>query len=502
MIETELKFQVPEAQWARVRRAVARSDASAVSMHALYFDTPERALAAARLALRLRREGSRWVQTVKGEGDGMLQRLEHEVEVPAGRRTPAPDLARHDEAGPVAAALRAALGPDAAPLERVFETRVERRVRVVRHAGAVIEIALDEGRVHAGRRERPLREIEFELKSGPVAALFDLAAQWAQRHALWLDPRSKAERGEQLAQGLDALPAVKARPIRLGRDQPPADALAMMVGASLRQILPNAAELAHGHGRADHVHQLRVGLRRLRSALRTFASMAADPQQARALEAAAQPVFAALGGRRDLDVVREMLAAPLHAAGLDPVAFATPQDQPDAGEVVRAPAFTAFVLQALSWATDHPADAEPAAAPRGVQPLARKALARLWKRIEHDALQFTAIEEEERHALRKRAKRLRYALEFGAALFPRRRVAAFLEALARAQDAIGAYNDAVVAEALLRTVERRDPAAAFASGWVAARHDAALRECDRPLRRLVRTPVPWTAAPRRSRDSG
>jgi inorganic triphosphatase YgiF len=527
MIETELKFQVPASQLARLRKAVATATARTVRLEARYFDTPERALASARLALRLRREGDRWVQAVKGAGDGLMRRLEHQVTLP-GRRPPAGvDLALHDVAAPVARTLRRVLGGQAGALRPIYSTDVQRTVRDLRAGGASIELALDEGVIRAEGREAPICEVEFELTSGDPAVLAAVAARWARRHGLWLDPRSKAERGERLALGIESGPAVKAHRPVLRADLAAPAALARMVDACLRQVLANAAEIADGHGRAEHVHQLRVGLRRLRSVLRSFGAWAIDPAAARALEVSVRPLFAALGTRRDRDVVTDLLSGPLHAGGhaLPDLPPAPADDEP--ATVVRSADFATVMLQAIALAATcastpgvapssprlgesgdsaepgaapdpepaagaDPEPPQPAAAGR-LRPLARKALARLWKRIEAEAQHFADIDEAQRHDLRKRAKRLRYSLEFMAALFPARPVAAFLAALAEAQEAIGAYNDMVTAGDLLRGLDARDPAVAYAAGWVASQRLERLRDCERPLRRLLKAPRPWTA---------
>lgn len=535
MIETELKFQVPASQVTRLRKAVATATARTVRLEARYFDTPERALASARLALRVRREGDHWVQAVKGAGDGVMRRLEHQVTLP-GRSAPAGvDLALHDTAAPVARALRRALDGQGETLRPIYATEVQRTVRDLRAAGASIELAFDEGVIRAEGREAVICELEFELTAGDPAVLAAVAARWARRHGLWLDPRSKAERGERLARAIESVPAVKAHRPALATDLAPAAALGRMVDACLVQVLANAAEIADGQGRAEHVHQLRVGLRRLRSVLRTFGAWAADPAAPRALEAALRPIFAALGSRRDRDVVTDLLSGPLHAGGHAMPALLPAPDGADPATVVRGAEFAEAVLKAIALAAvcaaagegeatpaparngaaaaasspsagtvpaappgdappqdDTPQDA-PQDPPRRVRPLARKALARLWKRIEAEARHFAEIDEAERHDLRKRAKRLRYSLEFVAALFPPKAVGGFLAALAEAQEAIGAYNDMVTAGDLLRGLDPRDPAVAYASGWVASQRQERLRDCELPLRRLRKAPRPWVS---------
>jgi triphosphatase len=74
-VETELKFQVPEASRAALEKAVAAAAVQRTRLQAVYADTPDQRLAAAGLALRLRKEGRVWVQTLKGRGDGLMQRL-------------------------------------------------------------------------------------------------------------------------------------------------------------------------------------------------------------------------------------------------------------------------------------------------------------------------------------------------------------------------------------------------------------------------------------------
>ena len=72
--EIELKFRIPPARLAALRRAVATRSAQVLPLAAVYFDTPDEQLARARVALRLRREGAVWVQTLKAEGGSASSR--------------------------------------------------------------------------------------------------------------------------------------------------------------------------------------------------------------------------------------------------------------------------------------------------------------------------------------------------------------------------------------------------------------------------------------------
>ena len=114
-LEIELKCQVPPEKRAALTRALATRTAERVDLRARYFDTPDGRLAAAQLALRLRREGEVWVQTLKGRGDGLMQRLEDEVPRDAEDGDPPPlDIGLHRGTAAGQALLAALAGACAA----------------------------------------------------------------------------------------------------------------------------------------------------------------------------------------------------------------------------------------------------------------------------------------------------------------------------------------------------------------------------------------------------
>ncbi len=238
MHETELKFQIPPAARGLVARAAAGGRARRTRLQAVYVDTPDRRLAGAGLALRLRREGAVWVQTLKGRGDGLAARLEHECTLGAGPE-PALDATRH-AASDVGRRLLALLA-DGTPLQAVYRTDIQRTHRLLRRGAARLELAHDRGVITAAGRTLAVEELELELKAGTPAALAAEAARWVRRYGLWWDVRTKSERGHRLAQGLDRVPA---------RDAP----------GPLERALLNGAELAEGLGDATHASAWRAAL--------------------------------------------------------------------------------------------------------------------------------------------------------------------------------------------------------------------------------------------------
>ena len=488
-METELKFQVPPARREGLRRAVATASASTTRLQAIYAETAGQHLARAGLALRLRKEGRIWVQTLKGRGDGLIQRLEHEVRLPPQAGVPALDLQRH--AGtPVAAALAAAL-PAGADLLPLYRTDIRRLHRRVRSGGATIEIAYDCGQLIAGDRRLPVDEIEFELISGPPAALAALARRWAARHGLWWDSRTKSERGLRLALGVDRVPATKSRAPAWPVDATPDALWRSALQAALVQALPNAAEIAEGLGSPEHLHQLRVALRRLRSVLRDLAPWGGQETAALALEAAWRAPFNQLGAVRDADVQASSLRPRLQAAGAPDFDWPTGGgDAMDPAAIVVGTPFTDLLLRSLALALT-PVAAVPASP--GLRPAADAMLRSAWRRLLKDAAAFSASSTELQHRTRKRLKRFRYTLELLAPLYPVKRTRRLLKAVGAALDALGALNDLRSAEALCRARTASDARAWFAVGWLAAQLGPAQELAARALGRLARAPRVWRA---------
>ena len=505
--EIELKFQIPAARLVALRRAVATGSATLTALQAAYFDTLGGHLAAARMALRLRQEQGVWVQTLKAEGAGPMHRLEHNVTVP-GPGLPLLDLQRHagSREGERLQWLLAKAGQPA--LRQVYATEIQRTHRVLRSAGARIELALDQGRISAAGRQLPVCEIEFELLDGAPQALLALAGRWVERFGLVLDVRSKSERGHWLAAGQALPPPAAGGPGRaLAKPSVPA-MLALALGPVLAHASAWATEPADPADPAEgptpeHLHQLRVGLRRLRSLLRVFAAQAPPP--ATALVPALGHLFDQLGAARDRDVMAERLWPALQAAGAPLVAL--PPLPVPAGALallLRAPA-TQQLWLALLGACQAPSVAVP---PAGDGPVAAPVaesvaesagllrdslgppLARLLRQAQRDGLRFAALDDPARHRLRRRIKRLRYAIEASVALWPARRASRCLAALERAQGPLGDYNDSVVALAAYQAFAALEPQAWFAVGWLAARREALTPACVKALKGLgaVRSP--------------
>ena len=511
-MEIELKFRIPAGRLAAVRRAVATSTARTVPLAALYLDTADERLAGARVALRLRREGVAWVQTLKAEGASDMQRLEHNVALGDGPVVPAHDIGRHDGTA-AGERLRQVLGDTAAStLSPRYTTDIQRIQRVLRSGDARIELALDEGWISAGVQRLAVCELEFELLSGPPQALLDLAGRWADRFGLVLDMRSKSERGHLLAAGHWASAPAKAEPPPLHKRDSSAQALAAMLGAALRPLLRQASLLADANltdrvaSEPAHLHQWRVGLRRLRSVLAVFGGDCPASELAPALAA----LFRQTGGQRDQDVLAATLWPALRAAGA-PLVEWPPLGEGEAGgtpgsavtdgaalcALLTTPAVQQLWLALLAAAQPPEADIQApqpdggAAPSAALRPVLRLPLDKLLRQLRRDAARFEQLDDPKRHRLRRRAKRLRYALECSAALWPDKALARMLKRLREAQEVLGEFNDCGVALALYRELAADDPRAWFAVGWISARRQTLLLPCAGAMARLAKQAAAW-----------
>lgn len=181
--------------------------AGSVELANVYYDTPDQALARNRAALRVRRQGSQWLQTLKTAAvstSGLSAR--HEWEVPLQNDVLSVDAFVAHNAAEAADYVR----PHAAALAPLFRTNFTRRLWHVAADGCEIEIALDAGAIliPGTQAREPIDELELEWKPAADSTLSEDAI--AERLHAWTETLraavtgltpldiSKAQRGYQL----------------------------------------------------------------------------------------------------------------------------------------------------------------------------------------------------------------------------------------------------------------------------------------------------------------
>jgi len=504
--EIELKLLVDVERMAHfnaapVIAAHARNKGSRKHLKSVYYDTPERMLRRNGLSLRVRQSGARFVQTVKTEAaDDPLRRGEWEAPV----SSMAPDLAL---AMPfIPEKLRSRL--DARPLEAVFTADVHRHARMIDLPSGTVEIAFDRGVLTASDRSLPLSEIELELKSGSVSTIFEVALRLAEHGAVKPSIRSKSARGFDLAAGTPPA-ARRPRKLRLDPSVTLDEAFATILRSCFQHLLQSLPAAEDGRN-PEGVHQLRVALRRIRSALGLMRSVGAL-SNLDALRSEARWLAQDLSAARDWDVFQlETLPTIAKAcpsiAGFDALGRAAAKRQSDAYRKAhhalddrRCAMFLIGLgnwIETRGWRNDVAAEdlgrlAEPAVN------FAQRILSEQYARVLKRGRRFKSLTMDELHRVRLATKRMRYLSEFLLPLFADRKSARkFARRLAGLQEELGAFNDMAVTASLLDGLGAEPDgaiAAAAIAGWQARASIGVRPALQGTWRDFTAARVPWSS---------
>ena len=441
--EIELKLEMePGSAQALIELPIWQGHARQ-TLNATYFDTPGLALNKAGLSLRLR-QGVQTLKALGPQGMGLFDRGEWEGPALDGllnldqfRGTPLD-----------------ALGLKPSDLLPIIQVDVDRSTRVIDWQESRIELSLDQGTLWADRHQVPFCELELELIEGRLDDLFDLANLLGKTVRLVPALTSKAGRGYALL--------ARPEPRRLDRPASPdisgltrGQAFYRLATDILAQILVQSQALRL-HRRPEAVHQTRVALRRLRALISLFAPILAGPDLA-ALKVSLKSVAQALGPARDLDVLIADLSRldPAPQALIAALSDQQAKAYDAACQMIEAPEFGQAMVSILrflesgAWRTatglqGHRRD-------RSVAKHARKTLKGLRRTLKRQGRGLITMSPPQMHALRIRAKKLRYGLEMFASLYPKQEQArqALLKTVKTLQDQLGAANDKAVGMALI-----------------------------------------------------
>ena len=465
--EYELKLAVPRKHLSALERhalirSAMREKKKRSRLVTTYFDTPENGLRKRGMALRVRHAGQRRVQTLKaaagGAGSGHHHH-EYEVEIEGDR----PDISLIQPPRMRKLLSRNKLDRSLTP---VFTTDIKRDSIPLRFADSHIELALDVGRIRSDGHEREVCEAELELTSGPRAGMIMLALALCGSVPFRLESRTKAALGYAVSKREVPRPA-RATPVALTAKMDVGEAFEVVAQAAIAQLRANEAAFVETAD-AEAVHQMRVAVRRLRAALGLFAK-ALDRDTRSGLAAELRWLQRRLGAARDWDVfVSETLdpaTAKLDAGeGIAGLREAARSLRDDAYRRVRRTLggrrYTRMLLSVELWLTDHawlrapePGGNRPEARP--IRSYAQRRLGRWDAKLCADLARHAALSAAERHAVRIRAKKLRYASEFVAGVFPGSGARDYIAGLKSLQDALGTANDLVIAERLLGKLATR-----------------------------------------------
>ena len=269
-----------------------------------------------------------------------------------------------------------------------------------------------------------------------------------------------------------------------------ADAFAANVRAAVAQIHANARGESIGRNH-EYLHQLRVGIRRLRSTLRAFRELVRR-RRARRFDRALRTLLRAMGAVRDWDAFLHSRVSPaLRQAGLRQRASA----EASLRASVTPRKLALLTGRLLVWAQSEPwrAGARPG---ESLGRFGARALRRLFDATRDAAAKIDWADAKRRHRVRIRVKRLRYGCDCFAAGFPPETMDAFQQRLKKLQELLGELNDIAVQRRLLKELAG---AKGTALSRLAARERPLLKALEKAWQKFDAHPPHWRKEAARAR---
>ncbi|MBN8889269.1 MAG: CHAD domain-containing protein, partial [Rhodospirillales bacterium] len=378
--------------------------------------------------------------------------------------------------------------------------------RLLAEAGAV-RVALLDARLRDADGERARAWLTLSGPADAVTALADELAGAAPVRVPCAVPAAEALAGTAGPRPRGA--GAPVLPVALGVGT----AFAEVVGQLTASLLAEAPAIPAAMGvDSEPVHRMRVALRRLRAVMSLFGHAVACPALAEA-RLALKALAAALGPARDWDVFlagtgrqvgaafggEPAVARLLAAAGRQRhAAYAARGAELENAEFRRLGVALACLAAARPWERTAPTDPDAAARRDRLlaQPLeafAARTLRRRARHLREIGPDLSGLPDAALHAIRLQAKRLRYACEVFAPLYPGRRARRMIRRLAALQDRLGLLNDASVAAGLMASLGAagHGHAAGIVRGYVAGAAAGARTDAQRAWRRLHRLEPFW-----------
>lgn len=504
-IESELKLALSPAAARKLLKSPAVKSAAKGKRRkrqlvSTYFDTHQHSLRKAGGALRVRQntgKQAQFEQTIKlpAPGPAGMQNFEEwNVDVD-GRE---PDLSRFDQS----VLQRLGRRRKRTRLQPVFTTEVKRTSVELALGKTRFMLDLDIGQLrgHASRqRIQPVCEAEFEMLEGDPLRMLDFLLELDAQidwQPLFL---TKAQRGYALARPSLRPKKSKAEKVALEPELSLGEAFLRIVGEALGHLQRNLQPALEGQ--PDGIHQSRVAIRRTRAVLRAFKKVLPYDKR-KAFNGEFRWLQSRLAPARDWHVFlsetlpqiltgspdQESDARRLRRLALRERRRATGEAQ----ELLASQRFTRLMLQFQRWLLALEKE-DPALFEVELRPFALKVLDKAHRDLLVDCRPLSRMSEEERHSLRKRGKKSRYAMEFFSGLWEGPEVKQYLKLLEKLQDRLGEANDAVVARMLMASLPPRTlPSSGLllVQAW-SERREAHCRRAGQPLWRKMQHATPF-----------
>ena len=486
--ETEIKLSLSARAASQLakHRLLAGSASHRQLLVNTYYDTPDTRLRHERIVVRHRLKGSEWLLTVKTVAvltGGLAQRGEWEVPGRPG----AFDFSHVDNC-----LLRDLLESIRHELRPIFTTRFTRQSWLLEpRAGVRIELALDRGRIEAQDRRRTICEVELELLAGTVNELFLIASELQATLPLHPEVSSKSDRAYRLLANAP-LAAVKAQLVPVEAGMPPIAAFRLIALCCLHHLQCNEEGVCESD-LPEFVHQARVAIRRLRSAIGLWKPLLPGSFVA-CFDPLWQELATKLGDARNWDVFISETLPGLSVVFSDRVVIDRLSDHALRRCINSRRAARRALKSVDYWRllTDFASAVLglPESGPGRLEEFVPGCLKKRVKRVNERAPKALAGDAEERHRLRVAFKQLRYALEFFTPILAGSALASYHQSATSLQEVLGRLNDLSVASQMTALVLPGKPGEEVRS-WLAGQIESLRPEFATLLGEFQLQAAPW-----------
>jgi inorganic triphosphatase YgiF len=339
-------------------------------------------------------------------------------------------------------------------LRPIFRVEAETKRYVVRHGASEITAIIVDGSASTESRTAGFSEVQLIVDGDQPSDLFAYIRGIDETIPRRLSSETEACRGYRLLDGKNP-DFVKRKPVKLEQGMSCAETFRIIAHECMHHIVAN--EPAMSAGNAEALHQVRIGLRRLRVALSLFAPLCADTQ-VRTIKSEIKWFAALLGPARDLDVFLSEVMLPLREQYREEPGLLSLQRSYSAqrtkfydrvSQAAHSIRFRSLVLETAAWIETglwNHSEGTRSARERPIEAFAVEELMQRRKKVKKRGTDLAELDPDGRHSLRIHVKKLRYTAEFFMSLFPGKKKSkrAFLTSLKNLQTALGDVNDIAV----------------------------------------------------------
>lgn len=508
--ELELKFSLTPTDLETIKSQLSildleLSDKSDQHLKTAYFDTNDQSLHQEGLSLRVRYVEDSWIQTIK-VGNGISSGVSNPFEIEDKLDKPYPDIQFvHDKK--IRKKVKKLVAEE--PVLKLFETNFHRSSQIAHGAdGTEVEIAFDEGVVQTENRSKQICEAELELKTGSPKVLLYIAKKLFSHRAVKFSDISKAETGYELInnKNITTIEPLKANIPKFKKDCTLQDAVTFIYRSIANQIQKNWDFILLKDD-PEGVHQLRVGLRRLRSAIKLFRPII-DTPSLREFDTQARDIGRGLAELRDIDVFLSDILEPAYDARQDDLSFIALRKFLENLRISSLNKVREF-LKDSKWSNFK---LELALLPeilrtsqkkenlnafnKPMKRFANNLLRKYWKSLTRYKHNLDDMTIEEFHELRKNLKTLRYSVEIFSSLYPQKNLQSFMKSLRILQNKFGFINDVTLIEKIM-TMESKNSdalvqrAGGFLEGYYAQKNEKMRKSIKSEWNKFEKKPKFW-----------